>query len=279
MAKDHGKELRLDRKIFDCITFFEENRHADLRFNILNNYVDYFVICEGLFDHKGKKKKINFNINNYPKFKKKIIHIICTEFPKKLNPWEKQAYQRDYILKKLEIAKDNDLILFSDPDEIPNPEKLKNLILRKKYVIFLQNLYYYKINLQDFNLGNNWEGTRGCLKKNLYSINYMRQKVLKKNLKYKFWRLDKERNIQIINEGGWHFSYLLTPNEIQKKIKTFAHTEYDKKRFTDLNIIKNKIKKKLDLFNRNIFFKKRDLDQTFPKYILKNKKKFIKWIL
>ena len=279
MVKDHGKELRLDMKIFDCITFFEENRHADLRFNILNNYVDYFVICEGLFDHKGKKKKINFNINNYPKFKKKIIHIICAEFPKKLNPWEKQAYQRDYILKKLEIAKDNDLILFSDPDEIPNPEKLKNLILRKKYVIFLQNLYYYKINLQDFNLGNNWEGTRGCLKKNLYSINYMRQKVLKKNLKYKFWRLDKERNIQIINEGGWHFSYLLTPNEIQKKIKTFAHTEYDKKRFTDLNIIKNKIKKKLDLFNRNIFFKKKDLDQTFPKYILKNKKKFIKWIL
>jgi beta-1,4-mannosyl-glycoprotein beta-1,4-N-acetylglucosaminyltransferase len=266
-------------KIFDCITFFEENRHADLRFNILNNYVDYFVICEGLFDHRGKKKKINFNINNYPKFKKKIIHIICTEFPKKLNPWERQAYQRDYIFQKLEIAKDNDLILFSDPDEIPNPEKLKNLILRKKYVIFLQNLYYYKINLQDTNLGNNWEGTRGCLKKNLYSINYMRQKVLKKNLKYKFWRLDKERNIQIINDGGWHFSYLLTPNEIQKKIKTFAHTEYDKKRFTNLNTIKNKIKKGLDIFNRNIFFEKRDLDQTFPKYILKNKNKFIKWIV
>ena len=279
MAKDHGKELKLDMKIFDCITFFEENRHADLRFNILNNYVDYFVICEGLFDHRGKKKKINFNINNYPKFKKKIIHIICTEFPKKLNPWERQAYQRDYIFQKLEIAKDNDLILFSDPDEIPNPEKLKNLILRKKYVIFLQNLYYYKINLQDTNLGNNWEGTRGCLKKNLYSINYMRQKVLKKNLKYKFWRLDKERNIQIINDGGWHFSYLLTPNEIQKKIKTFAHTEYDKKRFTNLNTIKNKIKKGLDIFNRNIFFEKRDLDQTFPKYILKNKNKFIKWIV
>ena len=279
MACNHGKGLKSEMKIFDCITFFEENRHADLRFNILNDYVDYFVVCEGLFDHKGNKKKINFNLNNYPKFKKKIIHIICPKFPKKINPWERQAYQRDYILKNIEIAKDNDLILFSDPDEIPNPKKIKNLILKKKYLIFLQNLYYYKINLQDINLGNNWEGTRGCLKKNLYSINYMRQKVLKKNLKYKFWRIDKEKNIQIINDGGWHFSYLLTPSEIQRKIKTFAHTEYNKKKFTNLKIIKNKIKKGLDLFNRNIFFMKKKLDQTFPEYILKNKKNFYKWIV
>ena len=279
MASNHGKELKSDMKIFDCITFFEENRLADLRFNILNDYVDYFVICESLFDHKGKKKKINFNINNYPKFKKKIIHIICPKFPKKINPWERQAYQRDYILKKIEMAKDNDLILFSDPDEIPNPKKIKTLILKKKYVIFLQNLYYYKINLQDINLGNNWEGTRGCLKKNLYSINYMRQKVLKKNLKYKFWRIDKEKNIQIINDGGWHFSYLLTPCEIQRKIKTFAHTEYNKKKYTNLKIIKNKIKKGLDLFNRNIFFKKIKLNETFPEYILKNKKNYYKWIV
>ena len=279
MACNHGKGLKSEMKIFDCITFFEENRHADLRFNILNDYVDYFVVCEGLFDHKGNKKKINFNLNNYPKFKKKIIHIICPKFPKKINPWERQAYQRDYILKNIEIAKDNDLILFSDPDEIPNPKKIKNLILKKKYLIFLQNLYYYKINLQDINLGNNWEGTRGCLKKNLYSINYMRQKVLKKNLKYKFWRIDKEKNIQIINDGGWHFSYLLTPSEIQRKIKTFAHTEYNKKKFTNLKIIKNKIKKGLDLFNRNIFFMKKKLDRTFPEYILKNKKNFYKWIV
>ena len=279
MVSNHGKGLKSNMKIFDCITFFEENRHADLRFNILNDCVDYFVVCEGLFDHKGNKKKINFNLNNYPKFKKKIIHIICPKFPKKINPWERQAYQRDYILKNIEIAKDNDLILFSDPDEIPNPKKIKNLILKKKYLIFLQSLYYYKINLQDINLGNNWEGTRGCLKKNLYSINYMRQKVLKKNCKYKFWRIDKEKNIQIINDGGWHFSYLLTPSEIQRKIKTFAHTEYNKKKFTNLKIIKNKIKKGLDLFNRNNFYMKKKLDQTFPEYILKNKKKFYKWIV
>ena len=147
-----------------------------------------------------------------------------------MNPWERQGFQRDYILKKLTIATNNDLILFSDPDEIPHPQKLKNINLKKKYGIFLQNLYYYKLNLKDKNLGCNWEGTRCCFKKNLLSINYMRQKVLKKNLKYKFWRFDKEKNIQIINNGGWHFSYLLTPKQIQKKIKTFAHSELNKKK-------------------------------------------------
>jgi beta-1,4-mannosyl-glycoprotein beta-1,4-N-acetylglucosaminyltransferase len=266
-------------KIFDCVTFFEEKNLLDIRFNILNNYVDYFVVCEGLYNHKGKKKKKNFNLKRYSKFIKKIIYISCPKFPKNMSPWERQGYQRDYILEELKIAADNDLILFSDPDEIPNPKKLKNINLKKKYGIFLQNLYYYKLNLQDKNLGCNWEGTRCCLKKNLRSINYMRQKVLKKNLKYGFWRLDKERNIQIINNGGWHFSYLLTPKEIQRKIKTFAHTEFNKRNYTDIKIIKNRIENKIDLFEREILFDKIKIDKTFPKYIYKNKDKFEEWIV
>jgi len=275
----HGKEQILSMKIFDCVTFFEEKKLLEIRFNILNNYVDYFVVCEGSYNHKGKKKKKNFNINKYLKFKKKIIYITCPKFPKNMNPWERQGFQRDYILKKLKIASNNDLILFSDPDEIPHPQKLKNINLKRKYGIFLQNLYYYKLNLKDKNLGCNWEGTRCCLKKNLRSINYMRQKVLKKNLKYKFWRLDKEKNIQIINNGGWHFSYLLTPKQIQKKIKTFAHTELNKKEYTDINAIKSKIKNKVDLFGRKIFLQKVKIDKDFPDYICKNKKKLKKWII
>ena len=266
-------------KIFDCVTFFEEKKLLDIRFNVLNNYVDYFVVCEGLYNHKGIKKKKNFNINKYLKFKKKIIYITCPKFPKNMNPWERQGFQRDYILKKLTIATNNDLILFSDPDEIPHPQKLKNINLKKKYGIFLQNLYYYKLNLKDKNLGCNWEGTRCCFKKNLLSINYMRQKVLKKNLKYKLWRFDKEKNIQIINNGGWHFSYLLTPKQIQKKIKTFAHTELNKKKYTDINVIKNKIKNKVDLFGRKIFLQKVKIDKDFPEYIYKNKEKLKKWII
>ena len=135
-----------------------------------------------------------------------------------LNPWERQAFQREQILKNINQAKEDDLILFSDPDEIPNLSNFKKIEFKKKYIIFLQDLFYYKLNIKEVGFGNNWEGTRGCLKKNLKSIDYMRQKVLKKNLKYGFWRIDKERNLQILKNGGWHFSYLLTPIEIKRKI-------------------------------------------------------------
>ena len=266
-------------KIFDCVTFFEENRLMKLRFNILNKYVDQFIVCESEYDHQDRKKKINFDKNKYLKFKKKIIHIILKKFPKNLNPWERQAFQREGIFKGLKGAENNDLILFSDPDEIPNLNNIKKIDLKKKYLIFLQNLYYYKLNIKEINLGTNWEGTRGCLKKNLKSINYMRQKVLKKNLKYGFWRIDKEKSIQIINNGGWHFSYLLTPAEIQRKITTFAHTELNKTKFTSLKNIKYCIKHFKDLFHRNVIYKKVKINTTYPKYILQNKKKFSAWIV
>ena len=266
-------------KIFDCVTYFEENRQMNLRFNILNNYVDHFIVCEAKYDHQGKKKKINFNRDKFPKFKKKITHIVVKKFPKNLNPWERQAFQREQILDNLDLADENDLILFSDPDEIPNLSNFKKNKFKKKYVIFLQDLFYYKLNIKEVGFGNNWEGTRGCLKKNLKSINYMRQKVLKKNLKYGFWRIEKEKNFQIINNGGWHFSYLLYPKEIQKKIQTFAHNELNKNKFTNLNNIRNCIKGFKDLFHRKTNFKKVKINTRFPAYIRKNQKILSQWIV
>tara|TARA_B110000503_G_scaffold45950_1_gene75071 strand:- start:2089 stop:2898 length:810 start_codon:yes stop_codon:yes gene_type:complete len=265
-------------KIFDCVTFFEEERLMSLRFNILNSYVDKFIVCESLYDHRGRRKKINFNKKKFPLFEKKIVHTICKKFPPDIGPWERQAFQREHILKVLNIATDEDLIMFSDPDEIPNPKALKNIQLTGKYGIFLQKLFYYKLNLQDKKLGCNWEGTRISKKKNLKSINYLRQKVIKKNLKYGFWRIDKEKNIQLINNGGWHFSYLLTPREIKKKIQTFAHTEFDLDEFTNYKNIKNCIKKGLDLFKRNVIYKQVKIDKTYPDYIKENTKLLKQWI-
>ena len=266
-------------KIFDCVTFFEENRYMDLRFNILNRVIDKFVICEGKYDHRGNEKKINFNKKNFPIFEDKIIHIICEKFPDNLNPWERQAYQREKLFNGIKEADENDLILFSDPDEIPNPKKIESFKSNEKYTIFMQKMFYYKINLKVSLDMFDWEGTRGCLKKNLKSFDYMRHKVLKKNLKYKFWRFDKEKDIKIIEDGGWHFSYLLTPEEIQKKIKTFAHTEFDKDEFTNIENINKSIEMRVDLFDKSKKFQKIELDDTFPKYILENKKKLSEWII
>ena len=161
-------------KIIDCITFFDNNLMFDLRYNILKDYVDYFVICESKFDHKNKEKNINFEFKNYYD-KKKIRHIVINEkFPDN-NVWKNQALQRDYIINNLSEFDDEDFIFFSDPDEIPNPNFLKNFNLKKRYGIFFQKCFNYKFNL--FNKYESpWEGTRVCKKKNLRSIDFVRQK-------------------------------------------------------------------------------------------------------
>ena len=121
----------MSRKIFDCVTFFQENLQMELRFSILNDVVDKFVICESIYDHRGKTKNINFSKNNFEKFNDKIEHIIIEkEFPKNNSPWQNQAWQREFIFDGIKDASQEDLIMFSDPDEIPNPEKL--ILLQEK---------------------------------------------------------------------------------------------------------------------------------------------------
>jgi beta-1,4-mannosyl-glycoprotein beta-1,4-N-acetylglucosaminyltransferase len=107
----------------------------------------------------------------------------------------------------------------------------------------------------------------------------MRQKIILKNLKYSFWRIDKNKDIEIINNGGWHFNNIFTPKDISIKLKTFAHTEFSDPEFSSAKVIKEKINKKIDLYNRGWSFKKVNLSKTFPKYIVKKLNKFSDLIL
>ena len=259
-------------KIFDCVTFFNENFILNARFEILSHVVDYFVVCESIYDHRGQKKKLNFHLLNQ-KYKSKIIYIVLEDKFESDDLWINQAQQREYIFNGLKLANKNDYIMFSDPDEIPNPKKLENFNLKRKYGIFLQDCFCYKINI--FNKYESpWEGTRICKKENLTSINYMRQKVVSKNLKYNFFRFDKEKNIQLIENGGWHFNNLMSPQNISLKLKTFAHSEYAHDIYSSVKVIEEKIKKKTDLFNRGHIYEVRKINHEYPKYILDNLKTF-----
>ena len=266
-------------KLIDCITFFDNNYIFDFRYNVIKDYIDKFIICESLFDHKNNPKKINFDPENKYKNNSKIIHIVLKDpFPENTNAWQYQAIQREYILKNLNFVDADDLVFFSDPDEIPNPKLLSNFKLKKKYGIFLQRFYNYKFNL--FNSYESpWEGSRVCRKKNLKSIDFMRQKIKSKNINYKFYRIDKEKNIQIFQDAGWHFNNLMTPEEISLKLKTFAHSEFSSEKYSSVDVIKKKIENKEDLFERGHKYKSVKLDQKFPKYILDNKEKFNEFIL
>ena len=264
-------------KIFDCITFFDNNLMFDLRYNILKDYVDYFVICESKFDHKGNKKKINFLDNKNYNYNKVKHFVLEKPFPKNTNVWENQAIQREFLLECVQFANPEDYIFFSDPDEIPRPEILINFELKNKYGIFMQSYFNYKFNL--FNKYESpWEGTRVCKKKNLKSIDFMRQKIKSKNLKYNFFRFDKEKDIKIFENAGWHFNNILEAEEISVKLKTFAHTEFASEKFSSTKQINQKIKNKIDLFERGHKYQVIKLDDSFPKYLLKNVDKFKNFI-
>ena len=265
-------------KIVDCITFFDNNFMFEIRYNILSNFVDYFVVCESKYDHKGDLKKKNFLLKKNYDFKKIKYFFIDQPFPKNTDRWENQAIQREHLLSCLNFADNEDYIFFSDPDEIINPKFLKNFELKKKFGIFMMDCFNYKFNL--FNPHESpWEGTRVTKKKNLSSIDYLRQKVLSKNLNYKFYRLDKEKNIELFKKSGWHFNNVMSAKEISLKLKTFAHSEFSSKKYSDETIISNKIKEQVDLFERGHKYQKINFDESFPNFLVNNKEYYKDWIL
>ena len=264
-------------KIIDCITFFDNNFIFDLRYNILEKYVDYFVICESKFDHRNNPKKLNFDTKIYNS--KKIKYFIMEKpFPKKTNLWENQALQREYMLENLNFVEANDYIFFSDPDEIPDPQILKNFNLEKKYGIFFQKCFNYKFNLYN-SYETPWEGTRVCKKKNLNSIDFMRQKIKSKNLKYNLFRFDKEKSIRLYQNAGWHFNNIMEPEQISIKLKTFAHLEFSDNKYSDVEIIRSKINKKIDLYNRGHQYREIPFDESFPEYLFSNYELYKNYIL
>ncbi len=262
--------------VYDCLMYFNEDFILDLRFNILNDFVDKFVIVEATRDHAGREKKLNFDINNFQKFKHKIIYYVVEDIPEVVENYKKgwspnfyrENYHRDSISKAIQKCEPNDLVLISDADEIPNLEYLKKNKI-KNYALFSQKNFYYKLNLQS---DNQWLGTGVCYKKYLKSPQWLRNK--------RFMRRGFIRRLffktQIIPNGGWHFSFLKTPEEILKKMQSYGHGELNDK--TDIENIKKSIYSKQFFINPSIKLKKVEIDKNFPDYIYTNKKNFLDWI-
>jgi len=292
-------------KIFDCTTFHSEHLMMDVRFNVLNEYVHKFIVTESTFSHSGKRKKLNFDINNYPKFKDKIIYVIIDKEPndiikidnKLLTPPEKRSnslkrieLSYNYMTNALNIALDNDLIILSDNDEIPNlgSKKFKNS--NKDIFIFKQLFFYYKFNL--FYDLMPWHGSKAARKKTLLSMSWLRNL---KNKKYPFWRLDtffknnKYINLDIINDGGWHFTNLMTPEKLYEKLTNFGHHDEFELSGLSVNDLKKKIKEKTVFWNHFVDkkhfndrwaydYKLKKIDNKFlPSYLTNNSEKFKEW--
>ena len=294
-------------KIFDCFMYFDEDVVLDIRLNTLHKYVDYFVIVESTYNHKGDKRKLLFNINKFEKFKDKIIYLIYDENPGNieevlkndspsevsrkyiLNAAKRENSQRDYIINGLKKANNDDLILISDVDEIPNLENLEIDKMNKKIILFKQDMFYYKFNLQLPNLI--WTGTKACKKKNLISPQWLRNI---KDRRYPVYRIDtffsktKFIDVKVISNGGWHFSNIKTASEIEYKLKSYLHhREFDVNPMSVKeidNIIKNKqaiydlkVDKRINKIGDGSKLERYPLNKL-PKFLQENLNNYKEWI-
>lgn len=268
--------------IYDCFQYFDEDHMVDLRLNILNDYVDYFVIIEGNKTWQNNLKSFKFDINRFDKFRNKIIYIQVKDLPDGDDPYLRENFQRNCILRGIQDAKEDDLILISDLDEIPNPKKLNDFNIKDKYAAFKQKHFYYKLNLQS-EKNPFWIGTRICLKKYLKSPQWLRELKFKKR---PFWRVDKFRLNNIIDDGGWHFCNLKKPEDLLYKYKNLCETydpyhfkEQINEKYLNLEQIKEQILKNKDIIGRDDSFKKVDIDKNYPEYVTNNIEMLKEWIV
>jgi beta-1,4-mannosyl-glycoprotein beta-1,4-N-acetylglucosaminyltransferase len=288
-------------KIIDCTSFYNEHMMYEVRLNILKDKVDKFIVTESTYSHSGKKKKLNFDINNYPKFKDKISYIIIDKEPigivpenndpslQRSNSLKRIALSYDESLKVLKNFSSNDFVMLSDNDEIPNLSSKQFINNKNSIVLFNQLFIYFKFNLLYDKII--WPGTKGCTMGKLKSLSWLKNIKLRK---YPFWRLDtlfsenKYININIIQDGGWHFTNLKTPDEMYEKFMNFGH--HDSFRLSGLTIekIRDKILNKemfydhlADKSSTNKWESNYKLkvigDEMLPSYLIKNKNKYRKW--
>ena len=293
--------------IYDCFMYFDEDMLLDLRLNILNSYVKRFIITEATYTHSGTKKKLNFDLNKFNKFKDKIEYIVVDTPPpdilpidqndtkeKKgekliLNGYARDNYQRNNLSRGLKNIDDEDIIIISDLDEIPNLQGVNFKNIKEKINIFKQKMFYYKLNLyiEDFV----WHGSKACKKKYFESPQWLRNI---KSKKYSKWRIDlwmsknKYINVNLINNGGWHFTSIRTPEELEKKLLNFTHHYEYEESGMNINNLKKLINEKVVMYDHKVDQKgnrwsaktklKKIANNFLPNYICENLNKYERWL-
>jgi len=273
----------------------------DVRFSILDKYVEKFIVTESTYSHSGKRKKLNFNINNYPKYKDKIIYLVIDKEPndlietekdnvsKRLNSIKRIELSYNYMKEAINEVAEDDLIILSDNDEIPNLGSKSFLKSKKKVILFNQLFFYYKFNLFYDLLP--WYGSKACKKKSLKSFSWLNNLKTKK---YPFWRIDtyfsenKMVDIDIIKDGGWHFTNLKSAEDLLEKFKNFGHHDEFEESGITIKKLKNYIDEGIVFYNHfadqkdlnkwNFNYKLKKINDDFlPEYLIKNKNKYKDW--
>jgi len=286
--------------------YFDEDLILDLRLNILDKFVDYFVIVESIFTHRGEKRNLKFNINKFKKFESKIIYLVYDQEPSQIekivskdtedeksrkyimNALFRENAQRNFINRALNNLDNEDVILVSDVDEIPNLKGINFKEKKSKIILFKQDMLYYKFNLKLPNLA--WTGTKACKKKYFKSAQWLRNV---KDRKYPFYRVDtyfsekKYIDCDFIENGGWHFTNIKTANQIKQKLESYLHhIEFDKNPLSAEEIDKI-IQDKIAIYDLSVDQRKNKIRgnklenyplHKLPEYLLNNLNNYKVWI-
>lgn len=292
--------------IYDCFLYYDEDMLLELRLNTLYDHVDKFVIVESLFTFTGKRRdKLCFDIEKFSRFRDKIIYVINDAVPRihqhefqsnsslvkagESDPWENETVARNAIMRGLTEARDSDIIIVSDVDEIPRPEALKQFSARHLCTTLYQNFYNFKFNVQVLNEDGS---ARLCKLPKMTTFRHLKgffqgQPELLRNVKRKGtpirdswwrWKLLKLRT-RIVTDAGWHFSWVMDDERISEKMATISHTEHNLPTFNNPDHIRRCVEQNIDIWNRPRKMVIRPVTPAYmPPWLVENQRRFTDFI-
>lgn len=275
-------------KIYDCFAYYDEDMLLDMRFHILHEHVDYFVIVEATKTFTGLPKPLNFDINKFAKFKDKIRYIVYRGDMRNPDPWINEAANKNAVMEGLFDAKDEDWIIFSDADEITNPKIITSYNPRRYlYASLDQLMFNYQLNnlvLDSDGASRNWQFAKLTTYKHLVGFfgtpfnlrNYRKRR----NVSGRLHNLVRKLRRQVIRHGGWHFSWIMSPQRILEKMKSISHTDMDRPEFSNIEHIRDAIRQGQDIWGRERLMKIVPVSEDYlPAYVVNNQEKFADFLI
>lgn len=261
-------------KIYDCFTFFDEFDILELRLEELNSVVDYFVLCEASETFVGDQKELHFikEKERYQKFLDKIIYVKVDDFPDKNNVWVREEHQREAMLRGIVNASADDLIIFSDVDEIPRADQISLVKNFEGYIQFKMDMFQYFLNLRERK--NSWNSCYALKKKFISSLDCSPEGT--KSLSYARFHLEQissHTSIPIlpVDNGGWHFTHLGGVERLMRKFNSYSHANDPwPSKMKNINTLKSQIALGVAIWSGDRLAEYIPIDDSYPEYIQKN---------
>lgn len=297
LAEDQTK-VKKNRKVYDAFLFFNELDILEIRLNTLDPVVDYFIISESTKTHSGLDKPLYYNENKarFRQFEHKIIHQIIDDTPddymnlsadsakdefhrlviEKVNrgdwwshdvpSYGRDTYEKECLLRAMKNFQPEDIILFSDADEIPNPEVVDAIVQNfnsEQIYNLKQKMYFYYFN---------------CLKEDDWTGNTVL--TFDKFKGASVCELRTNRRGVMVQDGGWHFSFMGGVDRVKQKIESYGEQSLNTEYFKDniQNNIDHCIENSHDLFFRPCKFWIVPIDYSYPQFLIDNVEKFKDYI-